>query len=305
MNILQKLGAQSFSVIGHGSDGGKCSKALTAALVLAMGATSGQALAAQNDSSRLETAKNVVERTIGVTDNHSNVTTAGAILGHVAYFAVAPEQAALKVGAEMIIGAGVGAATDSYSTGMEAAEITASLLGASIAGPVVGSYILFNQAQKTYGYYEAKQEREYTKSMDRSIERMDQIRQEEVLRIRNDERELRAAAPAELQAIEQKSTLERALAEFASGELSETIASRLAIEQSIDMAGGQTEPWYQQFSNHKLVAAHTHDLGDLHAVQQQTSLSDRFSSGLASMQAKHDERLEAGAAPSSSAFSLR
>lgn len=260
-NILAKLGVKSVAILGHGPEREAKIGSAAVALSLALGIAAAPAPAAAADAdadaenSRLgqafgavtEVAAETAGLNPGIPKNLQTLSVGAAA----ASFALAPERTLVEAGVKMVAGAVGGASSNSEGIGQHVAEVAAAAVGVAYAGPLVGAYIVYNQANKTYQFFEDRQEKATAEKLDQVADRVARIQQEERLRIRLDERAQRAAQPESVRSTEQQTMLARAMAEHEQGALSGTVAARLETEKAVIEKGGKPEEWfvaYQRFA---------------------------------------------------------
>lgn len=255
--LLADLGIKSGAVIEHGPAGAKCGRALTAALAVALGCAS--PAHAQEQANLDSSAISTITALYGasVIEQHASGDKAKAqpetslskleIASEVGSAVLDPQGTLLKASTRFVIGSAVGALTDSKDTGDQAANIASAAIGSTLLGPVVGAYIIYDQAQETYAFVKERQQQKLDEKLTQVATRIERVQAEEVMRIRLEERQKRSALPEDVKSADQAALLMLVEDFKETGFLEPALEARVEVEKAVEKAGFQTEAWYSSY----------------------------------------------------------
>lgn len=294
-SLLERLGVQSAVVVEQGSSGKRHGAALAAALSLAIGCVSIGVHASEPDECSdnkhsVDIAKAVAADTLGATPCTSDSFKAINIAGDVVSLAVNPSGKLLSKASQLVVGSAVGAATKSEDGGRHAADLVGAALGAYVMGPVIGAYMVYDQAQNTYTFVQERQQRKLDEKLEQVSERIARVQAEETLRIRLEERVERQSLPDKVRSADQAQLMHLVELSFETGFVDPALQVRIDVEEEVERQGKQVEDWYGVFKagNSKL-----------------SGIRANFLQGLERMNAGVDAAMEPGVAHESSGVVIR
>ena len=260
--ILSRLGAKSAAVCGHGPNGSKKVSAAAIGLIAALGATGAMGAESKSVTSPVfESIKSAAADSVGIKTGQSGLERKANLAGTAISALLMPEQMIAEAGAEIVAGAIGGGASKSLAIGKHVSEVATTAVGIVYGAPVIGAYLVYQQANRTYDFIEEQREQALNEKLADVSERVARIQREETLRIRMQERTARASLPEAQRQAEQDSMLARARLESDQGICSSFVAARLEIENLVVEQGGEPEQWYATLM-HKNGPALEQDLGE-------------------------------------------
>jgi hypothetical protein len=255
--LLADLGIRSGAVIEHGPAGAKCGRALTAALAVALGCASPAHAQEQANLESSAISTIITQYGASVIEQHASGDKATAqpekslskleIASEIGSAVIDPQGTLLKASTRFVIGGAVGALTDSKDTGDQAANIASAAIGATLLGPVVGAYIVYDQAQETYAFVQEREKQKLDEKLSQVATRIERVHAEEVMRIRLEERQNRNALPEDTKKADQAALLKLVEDFKETGYLKPALQARVEVEKAVDKAGFQTESWYSSY----------------------------------------------------------
>lgn len=250
--LLERLGVKSAAVVEQGESGRRHGAALAAALALAVGCASVGAHASESDKCSenkqpVEIAKAVAADTLGATPCTSGAFKAVNIVGDLASLAVNPQGKLLSKASQLVVGSAVGAATKSEDGGRHAADLVGAALGAYVMGPVIGAYMVYDQAKDTYTFVQERQQRKLDEKLEQVSERIARVQAEETLRIRIEERLGRHALPEKVRIADHAQMMQMVEFSFETGFIDPALQARIDVEEEVERQGQQVEAWYGAF----------------------------------------------------------
>lgn len=225
--LLESLGVKSAVVIEHGQSGRRCGLALTAALAVAVGAFSAPALAEETHA-RTETTQQVAPASPNGEEEHSSIydvarLTSSLFVGRLLYGDDEPETVTQR-----------------------AVGIAGSALRVSAAAPLIGAYVVLDEAHETYLFIQEREQQKVDERLAQVSERVARVQREEVLRIRMEEREARSALPQPQRDADHKRMMGLVNENQGLGSCPE-LDVRLEIERTVEQSGKPTEAWYSEY----------------------------------------------------------
>jgi hypothetical protein len=255
--LLADLGIKSGAVIEHGPAGAKCGRALTAALAVALGCTTPAHAQEQSNLDSSAISSITAQYGASVIEQHASGDMAKVqpdtslskleIASEVGSAVLDPQRTLLKASTRFVIGGAVGALTDSKDTGDQVANIAGAAIGSTLLGPVVGAYIIYDQAQETYAFVKERQQQKLDQKLAQVATRIERVQAEEVMRIRLVERQNRSALPEDAKIADQEALLKLVEDFKETGYLEPALQARVEVEKAVEKAGFKTEAWYSSY----------------------------------------------------------
>ena len=255
--LLADLGIKSGAVIEHGPAGAKCGRALTAALAVALGCASPVHAQERSDLDSAAISTITAQYGASVIEQHASADKTKAepepgmstleIASQVGSAVFDPQGTLLKASTRFVFGGAVGALTDSKDAGDQAANIASAAIGSTLMGPVVGAYIIYDQAQETYAFVKERQQQKLDEKLSQVASRVERVQAEEVMRIRLEERQSRSALPADAKNADQAALIKLVEGFKETGYLEPALQARVEVEKAVEKAGYQTESWYSSY----------------------------------------------------------
>ena len=261
--LLESLGVRSAVVVEHGPTGKRCGLALTTALAVAVGAFSSANAMADTESTLHQDAQPVaITEPVGTAENSvfydAAKLTSTLFVGRLLYDDDEPETVVQRV---------VG--------------ITSSAIRLSSAAPVVGAYMVLDEAYGTYRFVQEREQRLLDDKLSQVSERVARVQREEVMRIRMEERSQRASLPESQRDADEKRMLALVLEAQETGNVAPNLQVRIEVERAIERAGQPTEGWFEA-----LKAQQKSDM----VVTNEPSTRSKFMGGMSRMNSALDSQ---------------
>jgi hypothetical protein len=201
--------------------------------------------------SRSDFAKESMKEVIGVSDNLSTFEKAGQLTSTVYGLATNPQKELIETAAEMIVAGTVGAKNESVNDGVHAAGLVGTAIAVGASGGLAAIPIIAMQYNDTKEYLQERDERTYNATLKDSNERIEIKTAEFKFTTELSNREMRRSMPEEDRIKDHNNTLSNAMDAHKLGFTSGTTRDRIDLETLVKEAGGETEPWFQEFEAFK------------------------------------------------------
>ncbi|MGO4801164.1 hypothetical protein ACEN2T_17940 [Pseudomonas sp. W22_MBD1_FP4] len=163
-----------------------------------------------------------------------------------------------------------------------AVGIVGTAISLTVAAPVIGTVMVLGQVRGTYVFVQEREQKALDDKLMLVSERVARIQREEVMRMRMEERNARAALPAPQREADQKRML-TLVHEGKQFGYSTELDARLEVEQAIDLVGQPPEDWYVEYKS-QLAAEET-------MTARETGTRPQFMDGMSRMNAALDNQV--------------
>lgn len=302
--LLGDLGVKSAAIVEHGPKGGNCGLALKTALAIALGCASPDASASTNatvddiavsrisaqygadtalrsEQARRDAADQAKAQAEDPSVNSSSTVEIAASVGSVL---LNPKAAILKQSSRFVVDQAVGAVSDSDDVGEQVGKIAGAVVGVATMSPVIGAYLVYDQAKGTYAFVQEHQQKKLDEKLSQVAARVERVQAEEVMRIRLAERSARQALPESVAAADRAELAKMVDFYKETGYIDPALQARIDVEQAVDKAGYPTEAWYPSYVQ-AVSPAQNND-----APKDIPTTKDRFFAGLKNLTASADAK---------------
>lgn len=224
--LLDSLGVTSAVVVEQGPAGKRCGLALTAALAMAVGALGSVNAVADSDMTQYQDASAEAQTEQSEPEGNSIFYDAA------------------RLSSTLLVGRLLYADDEPETVVQRVVDITGTAIRLSSAAPVIGAYMVLDEAYGTYQFVQEREQRLLDEKLEQVSERVARVQREEVVRIRMEERSTRGALPELLRDADEKRMIALVLDAQATGEILPQLQVRLEVEEAVEKAGKPTEGWY-------------------------------------------------------------
>lgn len=201
--------------------------------------------------SRTDFAKDSIKEVIGVSDDLSTLEKAGSLASTAYGLATNPQKEVIETAAEMIVAGTVGAGSQSVKDGVHAAGMVGSVIAAGATGGLAAIPIVAMQYNDTKEYLKERDKRIYDTTLKDSNDRIELKTAEYKFTAELRDREMRRGMPEADRLKDHNNILNSAMDAHKLGFMSESTRARIELETLVKEAGGETEPWFQEFESFK------------------------------------------------------
>lgn len=162
-------------------------------------------------------------------------------------FALNPHMALVENSSMALASSLVGASTGEIERGAFAGKMASTLITVTAAGPALAVPAALAGAVNVYKHYQWEGEKKTARAMDEVNERTRRVGLEHKFDLQLADRDKRAAASPQDQEQYTNWMSKRAVEYSIEGQIPDFLRERMVLEEMIQQAGGEVEPWYTQY----------------------------------------------------------